>query len=267
MEYQEENNYPKAFIATTIIMSALIALCFLLTFKLPAKPEEGTGGILVNYGTTDAGMGTDYTSAEEVSRAEKANKTAPDKVTPNQSSEKTSADKSDQKVVTQNSEDAPVVADNSKKSSNTISTDANKAKSKPVVNQNALYKGAKTTGTGAGDGTTNTPGNQGKPDGSLLTNNYNGTGSGNGGVMSNRHFITQTTVSNPKRLSGRVVVDIRADKDGNIISARAGAKGTTIVDAQLLQACEDAAKKDRVNASDLAPDTQNGTRIYIFKLQ
>lgn len=267
MEYQEENNYPKAFIATAIIMSALIALCFLLTFRLPAKPEEGTGGILVNYGTTDAGMGTDYTSAEEISRAEKANKTAPDKVTPNQSSQKTSADQSDQKVVTQNSEDAPVIADNSKKSSNTISTDAKKANSKPVVNQNALYKGAKTTGTGAGDGTTNTPGNQGKVNGSTLSDNYNGTGSGNGGLaMAQRSFVTKPTVDNPKRSIGVVKIDIKVDKAGNVIDASVG-RGTTVSgDNALLQRCTQAVYGVKLNASDLAPDTQTGTVTFVFKV-
>ena len=56
--YQEENNYPKAFLATGIIMAVLIALCYFIVFhNPPPEQEDGTGGILVNYGTTDEGMG------------------------------------------------------------------------------------------------------------------------------------------------------------------------------------------------------------------
>jgi len=50
----------------------------------PPKPEEGTGGILVNYGTSPEGMGTDYMSTEEPSKAEHPNHTKPSKVTPAQ---------------------------------------------------------------------------------------------------------------------------------------------------------------------------------------
>ncbi|MEO6521487.1 MAG: energy transducer TonB [Mucilaginibacter sp.] len=266
MEYREENNYPKAFIATAIVMSFLLALCFLFTFKMPLKQEEGTGGILVNYGTTDQGMGNDYMSAEEISRAEKSNKTAPNKITPNQSSEKATNDASE-KVVTQNSEDAPVIADNSKKSNNTSATDAKKADSKPTLNQNALYKGPKTTGTGAGDGTTNTPGNQGKANGSTLSDNYNGTGSGNGGLsMSQRSFITKPSVDNPKRTPGIVKIDIKADKNGNVIDASVG-RGTTVAgDNALLNKCVQAVLGSKLNASELAPDTQTGVVTFVFKV-
>lgn len=266
MEYREENNYPKAIIATAIIMTLLVALCFILTFKMPLKQEEGTGGILVNYGTTDQGMGTDYTSAEEISRAEKANKTAPNKVTPHQSSEKATNDASE-KVVTQTNEDAPVIANNSKKSNNSPATETKKADSKPTVNQNALYKGPKTTGTGAGDGTTNTPGNQGKVNGSTLSDNYNGAGSGNGGLsMSQRSFITKPSVDNPKRTPGIVKIDIKVDKNGSVIDASVG-RGTTVAgDNTLLNKCVQAVLGSKLNASALAPDTQTGVVTFVFKI-
>jgi len=206
---------------------------------------------------------------EEPSKAEKPNHTKPTKVTPAPPTpQKTQEDQSDKKVVTQNTEDAPEVTDNSKKPSKVVATQPVTKPTKPTVNQNALYKGKSNNATGAGDGTTSTPGNQGKPTGTTLTNNYDGTGSGNGGNgMSNRRFMTETTVANPKHLSGKIVVEIRADKNGNIVYARAGAKGTTIGDSDLQAACEQAAKNDKVNASDTAPELQTGTKTYIFKLQ
>jgi outer membrane biosynthesis protein TonB len=270
MDYREENNYPKAFLATAIIMAVLIAACYFIVFKNPPKTEDGTGGILVNYGTVDEGMGSDYMSTEEPSVAEKANKTKPDKVTPEKPSEdKPTPESSDKAVVTQNTEDAAEVAAPTKKPTNTVAAaQPTKTPAKPTVNQNALYKGKATTGTGEGDGTGNTPGNQGKPTGTTLTNNYDGTGSGNGGNlnMSQRNFVSRPAVTDDNRQSGKIMVDIRVDKNGNVVYARAGARGTTISDAALLQKCENAVLNSKLNALDSAPDTQVGTVVFVFKV-
>jgi hypothetical protein len=270
MDYREENNYPRAFAATGIILAAVIALCYFIVFQSPPKEQDGTGGILVNYGTVDEGMGDDYMSVEEPSVAEKANQTKPDKVTPAPpTEEKQQVDNSDKNVVTQNNEDAPEVTANTKKPSTTVATQpTTKTEAKPTVNQNALYKGKTNNGTGEGDGTGSTPGNQGKPTGSTLTNNYNGTGSGNGGNLNlfQRSFVSRPTVTDDKRHSGKVVVDIRVDKNGVVVYANAGARGTTITDAALLQKCEDALLNSRFNASETAPDAQPGTMTFVFKV-
>lgn len=269
MEYREENNYPKAYAATAVILAILFGICFFITFSLPAKQQDGTGGILVNYGTTDEGMGNDYMSVEEPSQAEKANKSKPDKVAKTPPTEKVTSETSDKKVVTQNTEDAPVVTNNDKKPSNTIATTAQKSNSKPTINQNALYKGKPTTGAGEGDGTTSKPGNQGKTTGTTLTNNYDGTGSGNGGNltgMPQRNFMSKPSVDDANHRTGKVVVDIRVDKNGNVIYARSGARGTTITDLNLLQKCEQAVLNSKLNALDNGPDTQIGTVVFVFKV-
>jgi outer membrane biosynthesis protein TonB len=268
MEYKEENNYPKAFVATGIILAALMAMCYFIVFTPPLKPDEGTGGILVNYGTTDAGMGTDYMNVDQPSVAEKANHTLPTKTTPvPPTEEKTQDETSDKKILTQNNEDAPALATNTKKTSNVVPSQATKTVAKPVVNQNALYKGKTNMGTGSGDGNTNTPGNQGKPTGSTLTNNYNGTGSGNGGNLNliQRSFINRPVVTDEKRRTGKIVIDIHVDKNGNVIYAQAG-RGTTMTDYDLIQKCENAVRNAKINALDTAPDTQEGTVVFVFKV-
>ncbi|GAB2983297.1 hypothetical protein GCM10027049_20460 [Mucilaginibacter puniceus] len=269
MTNREENNYPKAFAATGIVLALVMAMCYFIVFSTPHKADDGTGGILVNYGTTDEGMGSDYMSIEEPSVAEKANNTLPDKVNPNPTTDQqTATENSDKNVVTQNTEDAPEVAANTKKTSNTVATQPSK-EAKPSVNQNALYKGPTNNGAGQGDGTTGTPGNQGKPEGSTLTNNYDGTGSGNGGNLTGlgqRSFISRPNVSYDGRNTGKIVVDIRVDKGGNIIYARAGARGTTISDSRLLQKCEDAVMRSRVSPLESAPETQMGQVVFVFKV-
>ena len=271
MEYREENNYPKAFAATSLILAVVIAMCYFIVFHEPVPHEDGTGGILVNYGTVDEGMGDDYMSTEEPSVAEKANNTKPDKVTPAPpTEEKVQTENSDKTVVTQNAEDAPeVTTTDTKKPSTTVATTPNKTEAKPAVNQNALYKGKTNNGTGEGDGTGNTPGNQGKPTGTTLTNNYNGTGSGNGGNLTNmpsRNFTRKPAVSDNSRRVGKVVVDIRVDKNGNVVYAKAGGRGTTITDASLLQKCEDAVLDSKLNSLENAPDLQIGNVVFVFKV-
>ncbi|WP_419699377.1 energy transducer TonB [Mucilaginibacter sp. NFX135] len=269
MEYREENNYPKAFAATGIILAVLIAACYFIVFQNPPKQEEGTGGILVNYGTVDEGMGNDYMSTEEPSVAEKANNTKPDKVTHEKPTEdKPTPQTSDKTVVTQNTEDAPEVAAPTKKPTNTVTTpQPTKTPAKPTVNQNALYKGKATTGTGEGDGTGSTPGNQGKPTGTTLTNNYNGTGSGNGGSLNlqSRNFVSKPNVDDGNRFTGKVVIDIQVDKAGNVTYAKAG-RGTTISDYNLIQKCEDAVRNSRISPAENAPDTQKGAVVFVFKV-
>jgi outer membrane biosynthesis protein TonB len=272
MDYrQEDNNYPKAFLATGIIMALLIALSYFIVFHQPPKEEDGTGGILVNYGTVDEGMGDDYMSTEEPSVAEKANQTKPDKVTPTPPTEQvTPTDNSSKQVVTQDNEDAPEIS-NDKKPSQTVATQQKPTKepAKPVVNQNALYKGKTNNGTGEGDGTGNKPGNQGKTTGSTLTNDYTGTGSGTGGSLQNmpqRSFVSRPSMDNDTRQTGKVVVDIVVDKDGNIIRATAGGRGTTISDQSLLDKCEAAVKRAKLNQLESA-DLQKGTVVFVFKVQ
>ncbi len=268
MEYREQNNYPKAFACTAVIMAALFAFCYLLTFSNPPRPEDGTGGILVNYGTTDEGMGNDYMSVEEASKAEKASKDRPDKLNTD-AAEKTNAESSDKKVVSQNTEDAPVITANDKKPSNTVTTETQKAAAKPTINQAALYKGKANNATGEGDGTTNTPGNQGKTTGTTLTNNYNGTGSGNGGNlvgMPQRNFVSRPVVDDVNHHTGKICVDIQVDKQGTVISAHAGARGTTITDYALFERCEKAVLNSKLNALETAEDVQQGTVVFVFKV-
>ncbi|MES2278967.1 MAG: energy transducer TonB [Bacteroidota bacterium] len=263
---QIENNYPKAFLATGLIMAVLMGLCYFIVFHAPPKEADGIGGILVNYGTTDEGSGSDIMSMEEVSAAEKANHTKPDKVTTEPPTDKpTPSEKSDQNVVTQNTEDAPVVAANSKKPSTTVATETAKPAPKQTVNQNALYKGKTSTGSGSGDGTTDKPGNQGSPNGSTLSDNYGPGGSGNGLSLPNWHVVDPPNVKNVHRVEGTVVIDFTIDERGNVLEAHSN-KQRTKAGLDLVQSCVDAIKNTKFVSSTTASGNQTGHYAFIFKV-
>lgn len=66
---------------------------------------------------------------------------------------------------------------------------------------------------------------------------------------------------------GRVVVEITVDKQGKVVRAIGGAKGSTTADAQLVKAAEEAAKRARFNADPKAANLQVGTITYVFRLE
>lgn len=268
MKFENDSNYPKAFLATGIIMAILIAICYFIVFKNPPVQEDGTGGILVNYGTTDQGSGKDNLSTEQPSVAEKANHTPPDKVTKAPpTTDKSQVENSDKHIITQNNEEAVAVTANAKKPSKEISAQVEKPKSKPVVNQNALYKGKTNTGNGAGDGNTATPGNQGSVNGSTLSDNYGPGGSG-GGLhgMPQWSFVSPLNVTNNNRVPGTVVIDITVDPNGNVIEAHSDRKKTRMADLELIQKCENIVKNSKLTSSSQASGNQKGQVNFIFNV-
>ncbi len=272
MQYREENNYPKAlaFSAATMILFLLISYLIKFAASLPEE-EIGMGGVVVNYGTTEVGMGEDFMSIDEPSVAPVPNNTPVTEITPTETEPTPATETSDRTVVTQDAEDAPAVATAKTNTSKSVAPTSETAKpSKPTVNQNALYKGKKNDGKGAGDGTGTTPGNQGDPDGDPMASNYGQGGSGFGNTqldLKNRSFVSRPTVQDDGQSSGRIAVEIRVDKNGQVVYARAGVKGTTLTDQALYRKCEQAVLGSRFNALEKAPDVQIGTVVFNFKVK
>jgi TonB family C-terminal domain len=67
--------------------------------------------------------------------------------------------------------------------------------------------------------------------------------------------------------SGRVVVAITVDREGNVTSAIPGAPGTSVSSSKLREAAKQAALKAKFNISEKAPASQEGTITYIFTLK
>jgi hypothetical protein len=266
---QEENNYPKALIIATAIMGFLIALSYFIVIGSFKPVEAGMGGMVVNYGTSVTGMGTDYTSIEEPSADPNANQNAPDKVVPEQPTiQESTPQASDKEIVTQNTEEAVSVS--TKKASSTAAPSAavEKKPAAPTVNQNALYKGKANKGTGQGDGTGTTPGNQGSVNGDPLANNYGEGGSGFGETpIALRRFTNLVTPSDDGQKTGKIAVRISINKEGLVVNAVPGVKGTTLNDRVLWQKCKDAVMGARLNQSANAPDLQVGVVVFNFKVQ
>lgn len=267
---QEENNYPKAFAISAGIMVALVALSFFIAIgSFEPEVEAGMGGIVVNYGTSVEGMGTDYTSIEEPSADPNANNQAPDKVVLDQpTTQQATSESSDKEIMTQNSEEAVSINTKTTTSKSTPTANTTEKPSKPTINQNALYKGKSNKGTGGGDGTGSTPGNQGDKDGDPLAPNYGEGGSGFGETpIALRRFTNLVTPQDDGQKTGKIAVRISINREGIVVNAVPGVKGTTLNDRKLWEKCKEAVMGARLNQSSSAPDLQIGVVVFNFKVK
>lgn len=268
---QEENNYPKAFAISSGIMAGFLVISFFIIASRVQPEDIGTGGIIVNYGTSDIGMGDDYMSIEEPSSAPDANNTAPDKVIMDKTtSTEPSSEVSDKAIATQDLEDAPEIVTKEKNTAKSPSVSLPAKDNKPVVNQNALYKGKKNDGSGKGDGTGTVAGNQGSVDGDPLSPDYGDGGSGFGSVgldLKSRRFTNLTVPKDDGQKYGRVAVRIYVDKNGIVVNAVPGVKGTTLSDKAIWEKCRIAVLGSSLNKLDSAPDVQIGVVMFNFKVK
>lgn len=268
MKTTEENNYPKAIAISSGIMAVLLAISFLIVINSFEPPEDlGMGGMVVNYGTAETGMGDDYTSIEEPSANPNANNKAPDKVVPEEKvTENTTVETGEKEIQTQNTEEAIAVNTKPTKTKAPTPTTAKEEKpTQPVVNQNALYKGKKSTGQGGGDGTGNTPGNQGSVNGDPLANNYGAGGSGFGNTpLPLRRFANLEKPTDDGQKTGRIVIRVYFNQSGKIIKATQSLKGSTTTDTELVNKCIKAVLNSSIIKAEEGGDNQTGLVTFNF---
>lgn len=255
--HQEENNYPKALAISTVLMGTFVALSFIwIIGKFEPNEELGMGGMVVNYGTSVEGMGTDYTSIEEPSMAPDANNKKPDQITPDPTTKSTQSQLSDQNLTTQDNEEAVSVnTKETKSNANPSNTQENKDKEwKP--NPAAQFPSKdKKNGTGGGDGTSSTPGNQGDPDGDPLTPFYGDGGSGFGKKpLPLSKFSGLVKPEDDGQETGTIMVKIEVNKSGRIVRATGGARGSTFKNNALEDKCERAMLGASLNPITKGPD-------------
>lgn len=254
-----------------LIVFLLIVFGFSTPLPLPAEK-----GILINFGNSDDGMGSeepriqDAASAPQQAKASKPSEESPLTQTHEEAPSLLAPKKeSTKKEQTKSKTETPTT----QPTQNTQTTQTN-TEEKPKVNQKALFPGQKTTGGNTGEGETGKPGNQGGLEGSPESTNRTGTTGGGGdadrGIIANLQGRTAQSLPKPEYPSqkeGRVVVEVTVDNRGNVTKAVAGVRGSTTLDNELLRAAEKAALNAKFDVNLNAPASQIGTITYIFKLQ
>lgn len=247
-------NRRKAIIGTVLFHIGLL-LCFIfmgLTYQIPPPPEEG---ITINFGYQDFGSGSEQ--AEQI--VEKQEITPQEIVKNNPVVED---------ISTQDIEETPTTKLKEQLEKPKEVKKIEEKKPEPVVNTKALYPGKKQNNSNS-QGISEGQGDQGSQDGDPNSNAYTGGGIGTNGIAYQLGGRTIAEIKKPNydsQQQGKVVVTIRVDRNGKVISATPGAKGSTTTNAYLYSKAKEAALKTTFEANTTAPEIQLGTIIYNFKL-
>ena len=135
------------------------------------------------------------------------------------------------------------------------------------INTKAIYTGKKKKKKKS-EGEKRNNGNQGVIDGDNNSDIYTGAGIGSDG--SAYQLGTRDAIKKPKpkgnQEEGKVVVIITVNRLGDVTYAKAGAKGTTTFNKELLKRAKKAALETKFSAKQNAPNNQQGKIIYNFRL-
>jgi outer membrane biosynthesis protein TonB len=245
----------------TVIIHNIILLLLLFSFLNLPSPVPTEGGILINFGDIESAGGPTEPELNKTSMAR------PENAQPEQA--RTDEEKD---ILTQDYEEAPAIKQAEKKPEPKPADTKSKPVEKPrTVNTKALYsnKGQSTSETGTSEGLYKGNGNMGDPTGTAESDNYS-KGLGGAGIVFNLNGRNPVFLKKPEfniHKEGIVVVEITVNRDGKVISATPGIKGSTIVDNTLYNAARKAALESKFNLKTDAPERQIGTIAYHFKLE
>ena len=134
---------------------------------------------------------------------------------------------------------------------------------------NSLLNGNSSDGNPKGEGDDKKEGVKGSVKGDPTSNKYygnKGTGSGGNYNLAGRRALSKPIEQPDCQEEGVVVVRIVVNKNGKVINAIPGVKGSTNTAECLLKPAKEAALKTTWNIDDKAPSKQTGTIIYRFSL-
>lgn len=241
--------------STTAVIIGLIVLICALTGLYPPDPPIAEEGVEVNLGNSDMGFGTNP---------------IPDVSSPSNPSYSRPTAEDD--VATQSSEES-VSLNANKNATNKAPKRQIEAKpdapKEPAINSNALFKRKTNNSNGGSQGVTSGNGNQGKEGGDPNSNRYDGE-PGHGGAgfsLAGRDAVALPWPKYNSNKQGKIIVKIWVDRNGKVVNCSAPEKGSTIVDAGMVNRAKQAAMKARFSQSSNAMEEQVGTITYVFKAQ
>ena len=230
-----------------LLYALSIAAAFLFVSFDMGRDELLPGeGLLIDFGTTETGLGDRDLSATDVQ--------AP----PQQAA----AEASRQQV-------EYVTSERETPGQTPQRSDAQQPAEQPrTVNRRALFPGRTAGSTSTSEGPAAGEGNagdlSGAPEGS-----HDGTGQSDSGIaydLSGRSVVGKLPKpSYPGNESGKVVVDVTVDASGRVTYASYRAQGSTTNSKRLVDAAVEAARKARFSSSESL--MQTGTITYVFTLE
>ena len=247
----------KASLVTLVILIVFVWGIFSFGMQYQDPPEEY--GIAINFGTSDFGnkkpkniLSNLPVQKPQEERLEETVEDTPEEI-------------KNEEVLSQTDKDAPTIQKPKE--------DAEPTPKKPSKNTlkafDNLLKGDTSDGKPTGDGDAAQEGVKGDKNGDPASTKYYGNTGKSGDP--NYNLAGREALLKPKEQpnceeEGIVVVSIEVDKEGKVIKAVSGVKGTTNSANCLLKPAREAALKTTWNADPNSPSKQKGTIIYKFSL-
>lgn len=269
-----DTKYKRKSMTLTIVIFLLLALG-LVFFGLRYMDPPEQKGIAVNFGTSNLGSGN--------IQPERPVESAPNRTAT--STPETQTSTLEEEVITQDVIEAPVIKNKKEEMPKTetkpvetpIPDSTPEPKPEPEPDKSTsdaisnLLNAPKSDGDDKGsEGDDQTAGDKGDPTGDPNASSYYGQGKGLDGDgnynLGGRRALNKERFKQECNESGRVVVRIVVNKNGEVVSATPGYRGTTNNAPCLLEPAKRAALATRFNPDPNAPAQQIGTIIYNFSL-
>ena len=264
--YDPNRNDARRWAAVAAALYALLlAAAFLfVSFDLGLDRIVPGEGILVDFGTTETGLGERDPRSADVQAPARPQRAA----TEVQPVEYETDERSEVAVQTPNPERRPRREQPAGERTQSGAAAEPAAEKPREVDRRALFPGRTAGSASASEGTSQGAGNAGDPSGAP-EGSHEGTGQGNVGIdhdLKGREFVGE--LPDPgypgNNLSGKVIIEVTVDESGKVIDAAPRAEGSTTGNRQLINAARAAALKTRFTQSEAV--IQHGTITYVFKL-
>ncbi|MEO5592790.1 MAG: hypothetical protein ABIR15_04775 [Chitinophagaceae bacterium] len=275
---------------TLVILAIVFLFLFLVGWTTPSVlqpvPEEG---IEVNLGNSDAGLGNDQPFEPGKPAPQDQQQYTPPKPVETQKEDVKDPLSNDKDEDAPEIKKPPVVKPEATKI-------ADKEEPKKIVPKKiepvtppapaparpkAVFKGVNGTGTGGNEadsykkggseGIAGGKGDQGRPGGDPASKNYEGGGHGNSGVsiskgLQGRFFTKVYSYQGDFNTNEKVAVDVRIDKNGNVLSASYQPRGSTTSSSSYKDKAVEIVKKSKLSPGGNGDEEQTGTVIINFKI-
>ncbi|MGB0895937.1 MAG: energy transducer TonB family protein [Flavobacteriaceae bacterium] len=284
---KDDNEKRAAMLTILTLFIIFLWMFFHVILSAPNPPEEY--GMEVNFGTTDMGSGDDQPleelntqPVEEVVQDEPVEEVVEEVTEP---VEEVVEEVAEEVITEDTTEEVPVVPPVKELPKEVVPVETHKEQPKEEPKEepappkpdkatedalSSVLNGPPAEGKSTGnEGDDNEGGDKGHENGDPNAPDYYtnpGNGSGGNYDLIGRLPLRRPIPEYPCKKEGRVVVSIKVDRSGKVISATPGAKGSTTTESCLLAEAKKAAMKTKWQAAANAPEKQIGKIIYNFSL-
>jgi outer membrane biosynthesis protein TonB len=285
MKYLETKHEKNSARITALITVIIVLLLFIVGQTYLDPPEEY--GVAVNFGTTDFGSGQ-VQPKEPIKSTPQEIKEVPKEQVQESEPQETKAEAASEEALTQDTEESIAMKkqkakdEAEKKAKEAVERaerEKKEAEERKIREQEEKKKKLdemmgglnKSDGSASGsEGDDGSPGDKGQIDGNPYANSYYGQpGSGDGGLgygLKGRGKATYKTQKQDCNEEGMVIVKIIVNRDGRVIEATPGVKGTTNNDPCLLDPAKKIALSHKWRPDPKAPSKQIGFVKVNFNL-